>query len=94
MTKAELANEIAERTGIEKVACIAVIESFVKIISRSLVSGESVFIRRFGTFAVVTRKEKKAQNITAGTTVVVPAHNALKFKAAKELKTKIKNQKP
>jgi len=55
-------------------------------VKESLVDGEPVFLRGFGGFVLKQRAEKKARNIKAETTVVVPAHNIPFFKPAAEFK--------
>lgn len=83
MTKAEIANEIAKSTGIEKAAVISVIEQFMTVVKDSLANGENVYLRGFGSFIVKERAEKTARNISKNTTIVIPAHKIPAFKPAK-----------
>lgn len=89
MTKAEIATRIYEQTGIEKTAVLAVVESFMETVKESLTDGENVYLRGFGTFGVIERKEKVGRNISKGTSVVIPAHKIPKFKPCKEFKNKV-----
>ncbi|MDE5585950.1 MAG: HU family DNA-binding protein, partial [Muribaculaceae bacterium] len=50
MTKAEIANEIAKKTGIDKSTTIEVIEQFMTVVKDSLAHGENVYLRGFGSF--------------------------------------------
>lgn len=84
MTKAEIVNEIAKTTGIEKVAVLSVVESFMDVVKDSVVKGEPVYLRGFGSFIVKHRAEKAARNITAKTTLTIPAHNIPAFKPSKQ----------
>ena len=86
MTKADLVADIAQKTGIEKMAILAVVEEFMAVVKSSLTQGENVYLRGFGTFEVIERKEKTGRNITKGESIVVPAHNIPKFKPAQEFK--------
>lgn len=90
MIKAQVVTEISNKTGIEKAAVVAVIEEFMTTIKESLTSGENVYLRGFGTFEIIERAEKTGRNITAGTTLIVPAHKIPKFKPAKEFKERVK----
>ena len=90
MTKAEIVNDIAKNTGIEKVAVQASIEAFMKTVKESMVNGENVYLRGFGTFVVKRRAEKLGRNITANTTVVIQAHYIPAFKPAKSFSSKMK----
>lgn len=83
MTKAEIVNEVAKSTGIEKVQVQSVIEEFTKVVKDSIIAGESVYLRGFGSFIVKHRAEKAARNITKQTTMTIPAHNIPAFKPAK-----------
>jgi DNA-binding protein HU-beta len=90
MTKADIVNEIAEKTGIEKMAVQATVEAFMKTIRNSMVEGKNVYLRGFGTFVVKKRAEKIGRNISKNTTVVIPAHYIPAFKAAKTFADRVK----
>ena len=94
MTKEQIVTEIAGKTGIEKVAVLAIVEALMKDIKLSLAKGENVYLRGFGSFIVKKRAEKTGRNITKNTTVKIPAHNIPKFKPypefVKDIKKKVK----
>ena len=83
MTKADIVNEIAQQTGIEKVEVLAVVEAFMGTVKASLIKGEPVYLRGFGSFIVKHRAQKAARNITKKTTINIPAHDVPAFKPAK-----------
>jgi DNA-binding protein HU-beta len=90
MTKADLVTEIAEKTGVEKVAVQAAVEAFMKSVKNSLSSGQNVYLRGFGSFIVKKRAEKKGRNITKNKTIVIPEHFIPAFKPAKTFAEKVK----
>lgn len=90
MTKADIINDIAEKTGIEKVAVQASVEAFMKSVRNSMVSGENVYLRGFGSFIVKRRAEKTGRNISKNTTIIIPAHYIPAFKPAKTFAEKVK----
>ena len=90
MTKADIVNEISEKTGIEKMAVQATVEAFMKTIRNSMVDGKNVYLRGFGTFVVKKRAEKIGRNSSKNTTVVIPAHYIPAFKAAKTFSDRVK----
>lgn len=90
MTKAEIVTRINEKTGIEKVAVMAIIEELMASIKENMANGENVYLRGFGTFHIVERKEKIGRNISKNTSVVIPAHKIPRFKPAKEFMGMIK----
>ena len=91
MTKAEVVSTIANRTGVEKMAVLAVVEEFMSVVKESLTEGENVYLRGFGSFIVRKRAEKTGRNITKNTTVIIPAHNIPAFKPAKPFMNDVKN---
>jgi len=91
MTKAEIVADIAIKTGIEKVAVQAAVEAFMETLKSSLVHGENVYLRGFGSFIIKKRAEKTGRNISKNTTIIIPAHNIPAFKPAKSFVTKVKS---
>jgi DNA-binding protein HU-beta len=90
MTKADIVNEISEKTGIEKIAVQASVEAFMKSIRNAMIEGKNVYLRGFGTFVVKKRAEKIGRNISKNTTVVIPAHFIPAFKPAKTFADRVK----
>ena len=90
MTKAEIVTEIAGKTGIEKQVVMQVVEGMMETIKTSMINGEEVFLRGFGSFIIKHRAEKTARNISKNTTMIVPAHNIPAFKPAKSFVEKLK----
>ena len=58
MTKADLISEITEKTGVEKIAVQATVESLMTSIIDAMESGENVYLRGFGSFVIKKRAEK------------------------------------
>ena len=90
MTKAELVASVAQSTGIEKVAVVAVVESVMETIKGSIIQGEPVYLRGFGTFGIKHRAAKSARNITANTTMQIPERDIPSVKPAQEFKAALK----
>ena len=90
MTKADIVNEVAKSTGIEKIAVQNVIEAFMESVKDSLAKDEDVLLRGFGSFITKKRAQKTARNITVGTTIVIPEHYIPAFKPAKVFMNKVK----
>ncbi len=90
MTKADIINDIAEKTGIEKLAVQASVEAFMKSVRNSMEKGENVYLRGFGSFIVKKRAEKTGRNISKNTTIIIPAHYIPAFKPAKTFTEEVK----
>lgn len=91
MTKADVVSEIAEQTGIEKIAVQTTVEAFMNSIKKSLEKGENVYLRGFGSFIIKERAEKTGRNISRNTTIIIPAHNVPAFKPARTFVDKVKS---
>ncbi len=89
MTKADIVNEIAKTTGIDKLVVLSVVEQFMIVVKDSLAHSENVYLRGFGSFIVKTRAEKTARNISKNTTLIIPAHNIPAFKPANSFKDEV-----
>ena len=91
MTKADIVNAISENTGIEKMAVQKTVEAFMESVKGSLINGEDVFLRGFGSFVVKKRAEKTARDMAKNTTITIPAHNIPAFKPAKSFVAEVKD---
>lgn len=90
MTKADIVNEIAKSTGIEKVQVQQVVESFMENIKEAMVDGNNIYLRGFGSFIIKRRAQKVARNISKNTTITIPAHNIPAFKPSKSFASEVK----
>ena len=90
MTKADIVNEVAKATGFEKTQILAVVEEFTSVVKGSLIAGEPVYLRGFGSFII--RAQKAARNITRKTTMTIPAHDIPAFKPAKSFVEAVKEK--
>ena len=90
MRKVEIINEIAAQTGIAKPAVTATVEAIMVTIKQTMVKGENVYLRGFGTFLLKKRAEKTGRNIKMGTSVKIPAHYIPAFKPCKEFADAVK----
>ena len=58
MTKADIVNEIAKNTGIDKATVLTTLEAFMDSVKDSLSKDENVYLRGFGSFIVKKRAQK------------------------------------
>ncbi len=93
MTKSEIVNEIAVRTGLEKTAIADVIDNFFVVAKNAMIGGNNIYLRGFGTFELKKRETKVARNIKRNTSLVVPAHYVARFKPSKEFANQVKESK-
>ena len=86
MSKQELVNLMADKSGISKKDAEAALASFVEGVKGALKSGDSVTLVGFGTFSVSKRNARQGRNPQTGATINIPARNVPVFKAGKGLK--------
>ena len=90
MTKADIVNEIAKSTGVEKVMVQTIVEAFMDNVRNSLIENNNVYLRGFGSFIIKKRATKVARNISKNTTITIPEHNIPAFKPAKSFVAMVK----
>ena len=93
MTKAEIIEDIVQKTGIARKDVAMTVEAFMDSVKNSMLEKkENVYLRGFGTFVVKHRAEKTARNISKNTTVVIGAHDFPSFKPAKSFVARMKGE--
>lgn len=89
MTKNDLIDAVAKRTGLKKTDIDLVINVAIDETKKSIAKNESVYLRGFGTLTAKHRKEKTARNISAGIQVIVPETAVPHFKPCKAFKAQV-----
>jgi len=86
VTKKDIVEEIAMRTGLTQVDTKIVVECFLDAIAKSLIEGNNIEIRGFGRFKVKEKKGRMARNPRTGEPVEVKPGIKPTFEPSKELK--------
>lgn len=89
MNKAELIAQLSEDAGITKTQANDVLNSFTTTVTKTLKKGDKVTLVGFGTFSVSKRAARVGRNPQTGATIKIKAKKVAKFKAGKELSSKI-----
>jgi DNA-binding protein HU-beta len=89
MTKNELGEKVAERTGLSASQSRQVVEAAIETISDELAGGGEVAIAGFGKFSVSHRAARLGRNPSTGATINIAASKAAKFSAASALKKRL-----
>lgn len=90
MTKADIVNEISGKIGVEKTTVQKTVEALMESIKESMIDGQDVYLRGFGSFIVKKRAQKKARNISKNTEIVIPEHYIPSFRPSKQFTNKVK----
>ena len=73
MRKADLVNQISEKTGIPKVDVLVTLETMFKEVKDTLAGGENIYIRGFGSFITKKRAAKIGRNIKKISPFIYPS---------------------
>ncbi|WP_298833283.1 integration host factor subunit alpha [uncultured Piscinibacter sp.] len=86
LTKAELADLLFERLGLNKRESKDMVEAFFEIIHGTLVTGEDVKLSSFGNFNIRRKAPRPGRNPRTGEAIPIKARNVVTFHASHKLK--------
>ena len=89
MNKAQLIAKIADDAGITKTQANATLDGFIDAVTKTLKKGDKVTLVGFGTFSVSKRAARNGRNPQTGAVIKIKAKKVAKFKAGKELASKM-----
>ncbi len=86
MSKAELIEFMAEKSGLTKADAGRALDAFMEGVTKGLKKNDKVALVGFGTFNKKKRAARTARNPQTGEPVKIPARNAVSFKVGSKLK--------
>lgn len=90
VSKNDIAVAVAAKTTLKKVDALLAVQTTLDFISEQLVAGQTVELRNFGVFEIVTRKRRIGRNPNKPEiNIVVPERNVVKFRAGRKLKDQV-----
>jgi len=89
VTKVELINEVAAKTGMTKKDAGACIDAFLSVVEDALRAGDKVQLTGFGTFEVRERAARRGRNPQTGAEIEIAARRMPVFRAGKLLKDSV-----
>lgn len=89
MTKAEIVDNIAEKTGFNKRESVELVELVFDTMKNTLESGDNLKISGFGNFMVKQKADRRGRNPQTGETITIEARRILTFKPSNVLKAAI-----
>jgi DNA-binding protein HU-beta len=89
MTKAELINEVAEKTDLPKNQVTSVIDTLLESIKSELQKGNKVQLIPFGSFEVRKRKAREGRNPKTGEKLMIAARTVPAFHPGKDLRDSV-----
>lgn len=93
MNKAELAQKVADKTGLSKAQAESVLGAFTDIATAEMKAGGEIVLTGFGTFSARARKGREGINPrNPQQKIAIPTVVVAKFKAGKNLKDALKGK--
>ena len=89
MTKTELVNALAEKSGLNKSDASKALTATIEVITDALKAGDKVSLIGFGTFSVSERAARTGKNPQTGEAIAISASKAAKFKPGQQLKVAV-----
>src|SRR5690606_16379982 len=93
LTKAEIAEHLFVKVGLNKRDAKHLVENFFEEIRRALESGEEVKLSGFGNFELRTKKERPGRNPKTGEDIPISARRVVTFRPGQKLKQRVSNAK-
>ncbi len=91
MTKADVINQISEKTGIDRSDVTTTVETLFAVVKDSMAEGENIYVRGFGSFVNKKRAKKIARNISKNTAIIIDEHYVPSFKPSKMFVEQVKS---
>jgi integration host factor subunit alpha len=86
LTKAELAELLFERLGLNKRESKDMVEAFFDLVHKTLVEGNDVKLSGFGNFNIRRKAPRPGRNPRTGEAIPIKARNVVTFHASHKLK--------
>lgn len=92
LTKAELAELLFERLGLNKRESKDMVEAFFDLVHGTLVQGEDVKLSGFGNFNIRRKAPRPGRNPRTGESIPIKARNVVTFHASHKLKAIVQGE--
>jgi DNA-binding protein HU-beta len=87
MNRSELAQQVAQKSGVDNSQAKAAVDAVFETITDELKSGGEVAVSGFGKFSVADRAARQGVNPATGEKIQIAASKAAKFSPASGLKS-------
>ena len=94
LTKADLAELLFDRLGLNKRESKDMVEAFFEIVHGTLVEGQDVKLSSFGNFNIRRKAPRPGRNPRTGESIPIKARNVVTFHASHKLKSVVQGDTP
>lgn len=89
LTKAEMADNLSEKTGINRREAKQLVELFFAEVSNALISGEVVKLSGFGNFELRNKRQRPGRNPKTGEEIPISARRVVTFRAGQKFRRRV-----
>ena len=89
MTKSEVVEDMAAKSGLTKADSSRALEAFMDVVGETLKKGDKITLTGFGSYSVSRREAREGRNPKTGLPVKIAARNSVSFKAGSKLKESV-----
>jgi len=93
LTKKDIINSIYMQIGFSRKISETLLDDILQIILKNIIEHKKVKIAKFGTFTLRNKKQRIGRNPKTKETKIITERNVILFKASKEFKNYINNDK-
>jgi integration host factor subunit alpha len=89
LTKADLAQEVAQNCGFMKNEAQEIVENLLDIVKSKLIAGEDVMVSGFGKWAVKGKRARRGRNPQTGERLILDARRVVTWRYSPRLKKRV-----
>ena len=92
LTRKDLSNKVYQSLGFSKNISSTIIDDFFEYVTSELIKSNMIKISSFGTFKIISKKERMGRNPKTRQEAKISARKVVKFKPSISFKNKLNNQ--
>ena len=89
LTKAHIIEDVSTNSDLSKIQSTNLVESVLRIVKKTLSSGEGVLISGFGKFCVNEKGERIGRDPSTGNNLTLKARRIVTFRCSSSLRSKM-----
>lgn len=92
LTKAEMADHLSEKTGLNRREAKQLVELFFDEISQALIAGDQVKLSGFGNFELRDKRQRPGRNPKTGEEIPITARRVVTFRAGQKFRQRVEQE--
>jgi integration host factor subunit alpha len=92
LTKDQIVNSMTNQIGFTKNHSSEILEVLLKIIKKTLETGDDVMISNFGKFCVKEKRERRGRNPSTGEDMMMKPRKVVAFRCSRKLRERLNGQ--